>query len=344
MNKEECKKILQDATKEDVISSQQYLTLLEMFESMPQSNKVFNFSNILFYFGGFLAISAISIFMSLSYIKFNDVGLFFSSLVVFIGALRLTHNYIKKTQLIPAGIVATFAVALVPLIVYCIFSFAGLIFSDFQEYHRAIKWHWVMIEIITLSVAAIMLYVYRLPFMMFAVTVTLWYLSMDMSVMIFGDDYWSYDLRRKISMMFGVFLIGMAVYIDVRSQRRDDYAFWPYLFGVTCFWVALTMMTERAVGPLTLYFILNVAFFVLGALLKRKIFVVCAAFGSMYYLGYLSNKVFDDTIIFTLVLSILGMILIKLGMLWQANHVAIENRIRAKLPSSVTQYLDVISR
>lgn len=337
-------KILKQAAEDQVISYQQCLTLMNAFEDASKNTKVFSFSHILFYFGGFLAITAVTIFLSLSFANFNEVGLLISSSLVFGGTLWLTRHYIHKDLRIPAGIVATFGVCLVPFMVYCIYVMTGFVTDDYQGYHKLIRWQWVIMELLSLIVAAVMLYVYRLPFMMFAVAVTLWYLSMDLGLLLLEAEYWALSVRRTISIGFGVVMILSAVCIDGRSLRENDYAFWFYIFGVSSLWLSTTSAVDKAWMPMTLYFLLNLMFLVLGAFLKRKVFVVYATIGSLYYLGYLSNMIFNDTLVFSLALILTGMLMIKLGILWQAHHAAIETRIRAKLPSSVTHYLDAISR
>jgi uncharacterized iron-regulated membrane protein len=76
-----------------------------------------------------------------------------------------------------------------------------------------------------------------------------------------------------------------------------------------------------------LYALLNLGFIVLSALLQRRVFAVCGALGVAAYLGYLSSKLFSDSLLFPLALTAIGFVLIACGIWWQRN----EDRIQATL-------------
>jgi CDP-diglyceride synthetase len=87
-------------------------------------------------------------------------------------------------------------------------------------------------ELATLVTGAIMLYRYRFPFQVMPVAVTLWYMSMDLTPFLFGEADLSWDLRKLVSLWFGLLICLMAFWVDIRSRFEEDFAFWLYLFGV----------------------------------------------------------------------------------------------------------------
>eukprot|EP01041_Mallomonas_annulata_P026520 gene26520-47858_t len=95
---------------------------------MPRmaSGPVFSFTNTLYYFGGMLAIGAMTLFMTLGWELFGAWGVFALSMGYLVGALMVARNLMKQRLRTPAGVLATLAVFLVPLAVWSAQSLAGL--------------------------------------------------------------------------------------------------------------------------------------------------------------------------------------------------------------------------
>ena len=97
----------------------------------------------------------------------------------------------------------------------------------------------------TLAAGAVLLWRYRFPFMLMPIAVTLWYMSMDLVPFLFGDGR-DWEIRKFISLWFGLAMVLLAFWVDVRSRHSKDYAFWLYLFGVLTFWGGF----KRPLAPL----------------------------------------------------------------------------------------------
>ncbi len=97
-------------------------------------------------------------------------------------------------------------------------------------------------ELATLASAAVMLWRYRLPFLFMPLAVTLWYMSMDMTPLLFGEADANWKLRQLVSVWFGLLMCLLALWVDIRARYEKDFAFWLYLFGVMTFWGGLSMM------------------------------------------------------------------------------------------------------
>lgn len=340
MIKEE--KVLNTAKEKGVITESQYSELAKMFSEAGQKNGILSFSNLLYYFGGFLAITAISIFMTLSYTSFGELGLLTITSLLFLTGLLLSAKYNGLYNNIPSGIFSAFAICAVPLIIYCVQVLLGM-FEDsrlgYGKYFDYIKWNWVYMELGTLLVASILMYKDRFPFMMLPVAVSMWFLSMDLSVLLLGYDYWDYDLRRQVSMVFGLLTIGFAIYVNYRSSDDKDYAFWLYLFGVVAFWCGLSLSDSNNELAKFCYFLINILLLLMSVILSRKVFAVFGSMGSLIYIGYLSNKLFKDELIFSLALIIIGFIIIRLGMYWNKNSERLEKKLKSYLPNNVNEIL-----
>src|SRR5256885_16442344 len=191
--------------------------------------------------------------------------------------------------------------------------------KPFRDYHVFIDWRWIMMEFGTLAVGAILLWRYRFPFMLMPIAVTLWYMSMDIVPFLFGAErVYDWEIRKFISLWFGLAMVLVAFWVDLRSCLSRDYAFWLYLFGVLTFWGGLSLMESGSeLGKLG-YCGINVAMILLSAVIGRRVFAVFGGLGVAGYLGYLSYKVFKDSMIFPLALSVVGLAIIALGGLWHS--------------------------
>ena len=103
-------------------------------------------------------------------------------------AFGLTEYFLDRGLPIPAGITAAFVVVLTPLAVYGLQAALGWWAEGlaYREYHTHIDWRWLLMELATLACGAVMLWRYRLPFLVMPIAITLWYMSMDLTPFLFG--------------------------------------------------------------------------------------------------------------------------------------------------------------
>jgi hypothetical protein len=291
------------------------------------------FANLLYYFGGLIAIGAMTLFMTLGFEEYGGAGIFWIALAYAGVGLKLAARFEHQGYVIPAGICATFVVALTPLAIYGVQTWFGLWPDDsnYRNFHNHIQWHWIYMELGTLAAGAALARRYKFPFMLMPVAVTLWYLSMDIVVML-ADGRDSWELRQLVSMYFGLLMIGLAFWVDIRSRHNPkDFAFWLYIFAVMTFWGGLSLQESVSELGKFLYFCINFLMMLAGVLLMRRVFVVFGGVGSCGYIGYLSYRVFEDSFIFPLVLCALGLGVIYLGIYWQKHEREWTERLRALL-------------
>ncbi len=305
----------------------------------------FNGLNVLYYFGGMLAISAMSTFMTVSWGAFGAWGVLVLAVLYLLAALKVS-DYLKARALTtPAGILATLAVSLVPLIVWCMQSAMGLWPPGgpvrYSSYHALIDWRWLTLEFATLAAGLVMLWRYRLPFMVMPIALTLWYMSMDMASMLTHRDALDWVLLRQASLVFGIATCAIAVWVDIRTRRatdpdwQQDYAFWLYIFGALMFWGGLSLSDAGSELGRAGYALLNVLLIILGAAIGRRIFTVLGALGVAGYLGYLSHRVFQDSLLFPLALTLLGLGMVALGIWWQRHEAQVNRALGAWVPAAL---------
>ena len=179
---------LQQAASDGILSADQAMALYAYLKHQPGAGPVFSFTHILYYLGGLTAIGAMTLFMNLGWEEFGGWGILAICVAYAVIGLLLTSRFEQAGHLIPAGICATFVVAITPLAIYGLQQGMDWWPDDttYRAYHRYIKWHWIYLEFGTLIAGAIMAWRYRYPFLLMPVAVTLWYMSMDMANMLTG--------------------------------------------------------------------------------------------------------------------------------------------------------------
>lgn len=334
---------LQQAVEQQIISRQQADALWRFWQSQQNEVPQFRFNHVLYYIGGLLAIGAMTLFMTLGWETFGGSAIVLLCLLYGVAGVSLTEYFRKRSLSIPAGICAAFVVALVPLAVYGVQDVMGLWSGDrvYRDYHRWIDWRWLLMELATLAAGALMFWRYRYPFLLMPVAVTLWYMSMDVSSwLIFGlGEYDDWLLRKQVSVWFGILMIALALWVDFRNQSVRDYPFWLYLFGVLTFWGGLSMMDSDSEWSKFLYCLINVAMVFAGVLIRRRVFTIFGALGMLGYFWHLADKIFKDSWLFPISLTLAGLAVVFIGVWWQRNEDLFTEKLQSKMPVAIRRFL-----
>jgi len=336
------RKLLAEAAHQGLLSEAQTEQLWQFLQQRGQDTPSFRATHILYYLGGLIAIGAMTLFMNLGWERFGGWGLCAIALAYGAAGLWLTEPLLRRRLAIPAGITGAFVVALIPLAVYGLQAGLGWWPAGevYRDYHVFIDWRWLFMELGTLAGGAVLLWRYRLPFLTLPVAVTLWYLSMDLTPFLFGDVDLNWDLRKLVSLWFGLGMVLLAFWVDVRSRRERDYAFWLYLFGVVAFWGGLSLLKSDSELNKFFYLCINLLLIGVGAILARRVFAVFGGIGAAGYVGHLAYEVFADSMLFPFILTAIGLGVIGLGILWQRHEAAISHRLRGLLPAPVRELVE----
>jgi len=319
-------------------------------DAAPAAGPRFDLTHVLYYLGGMLAIGAMSLFMNLGWEAFGGWGIFFMSLLYFALAWKLAARFERQRLAIPMGIMAALAIVLVPLAVWGLQHALGLWVDapqadQYRDYHSYIDWRWITLELSTLAAGVVMLWRWRAPFMLMPIAVTLWYLSMDLAMLLvapqdlgtWDDAAWTF--RKWFSLSFGAITLLGAFWLDLRNRSRLDFAFWLYLFGLLTFWGALTSLGSGALAGKLVYLAINLALVLGGAVLLRRTFTVFGAIGVALVLGDFSRHLFREAWLFPIALTLIGIAVIYAGIWWNRHERALSARLRAQLPASLRALL-----
>ena len=331
------------AVQQNLITASQAENLWTAFISRyPQEDEVnrprFNFANVAYYFGALIVISALGWLMNEAWESFGGAGLFFIALFYAICFIFAGKNlYFQQNLKIPGGLLFTMAVAMTPLAIYGLQRWTGYwqagnmaIYPDFYTWTKG---SWFLMELGTIIAGLITLRFVKFPFLTAPIAFSLWYMSMDLTPLLFGENEYIWRMRLWVSFWFGIACLITAYLIDVRQRRsRGDFAFWLYLFGLIMFWFSLSLLIDDNEAQRFLYCLINLGLMLLSVLLKRRLFVVFGGIGVFAYLSYLSYRLFADSIFFPFALTVLGLGIIYMGVLYQRHYPTLARFIESYIP------------
>lgn len=338
------------AVTQGLLTTEQAETLWSAFlnrvgESDRPLRSQFTVANVAYYLGALIILASMFWLMSLIWETFGGSGLFM--LAFLYGVLFALAGYIlyfKQNLRIPGGLLFTIAVCMTPLAIYGLTQWLGSNFvgsagqtRDLFDWFRESKF---LMEIGTIIVGILTLRYVRFPFLVAPVAIAMYFLSQDVATVLYQADIVPSRVRAIVSMWFGISTIIIAYFVDRRTRRSEgDYAYWLYLVGLLSFWCSLLFLEGETELDRFLYFLTNIGLIVLSLLLKRRMFIVFGAIGVFGYLAYLARSVFENSLLFPVALTLLGLLIIFLGIQYQRHHIALEQRIESLLPRGFRRLL-----
>jgi hypothetical protein len=311
--------------------------------SAEEEKPKFDVANVAYYLGALIVIGAMGWFMNKAWERLGGAGLFAAATcyaVCFVLAGRILWQ--KSGLRVPGGLLFTIAVCMVPLATYGLERWTGFWpASDpgsYTRFHPYINGSWLIMESATVLAGFVVLQFWRFPFVTAPIAYALWYMSMDLAELISGGHRMSWQEKATISTVFGAVMLLGAYIADLRG-RSEDYAFWGYLFGLLSFWGGLSAMDSDSELGKFIYCLVNVFLIFCSLALRRRVFIVFGALGLFGYLSHLAYRVFQDSLLFPVVLSAIGLCVIYLGIQYQRRRKQIEQRFREKIVPHIQNFI-----
>ena len=304
----------------------------------------FDLTHVLWYAGALIVIGAMGLFTNEAFNRMGGWALAACGatyLVVFLMAGELLWRNI--TLRIPAGLLVTIGVSMVPLIIFGVQDGLGVwdkAMGDPGHYNRFFAYvngSWIYMEIGAIVAAMIAVWRYPFPFILMVAAVALWFMSMDLALWFTYEpgNYYDFDVRRLVSLYFGLGMITVAWAVDILRKRGPDFGFWLHIFGVITFWCGMTFSDSSTELMKFVYCLINIGMIGLSLFLNRRIYAVFGAIGVATYLGYLANEVFKDVILFSFALSAIGLGVIGLGLLLHRNRARMVAAMSTMIPPAL---------
>ncbi len=337
------KKDLLLVSNEGVITPQQASQIWDILNIQKKDLPKFDIVHVAYYFGAFIIMSAMGWFMNDAWDKFGGGALAAIATLYALGfILAGRHFWFREGLKVPGGLLFTLAVWMTPL---AVFGFEKMVGwwpqgdpGSYRDYYHWIKGGWFFMEIGTILVGLIALKFIKFPFLTFPIAFALWFLSMDLTPLLFGgSEYVPWEMRKFVSLYFGL-LILIATYL-VDRRTKDDFAFWGYLFGLLAFWGGLSMLESASEFSKFIYCMINLGLVLISVLFQRKVFIVFGAMGVFGYIGHLTQKVFADSLLFPVALCLVGCLIMYFGIQYQRHYKSIEKTLVKIIPDNIQHLL-----
>ena len=307
----------------------------------------FDLAHLAYYFGAMIVLGAMGWFMSSAWEAFGGKGIFFIAaayaLVFAAGGLKL-WNHPQPTLRTPGGLLVTLAVGMMPLMIYGLERWFNWWPQNdpgnYENFHPYVNGSWIVMELGTVLAGAIALRFVRFPFLTAPVAFALWFLSMDLAPVLLRRPEDTWDERKWVSLYFGLAMLAVALIVDLnRRWRGPDYGFWISLFGLMAFWGGLTSMDSDGEVSKLVYCLINLALMLAGVIVSRRACVLFGAIGVNIYICHLAYEVFANSLLFPFVLSVLGLVIIAAGVLFQRRSEHWRAAILEQLPARLRKHL-----
>lgn len=305
----------------------------------------FDLTHVLWYMGALIVIGAMTLFTTLAFETAGGRALALIALIYAAGFLKagdvLWRRGDERAEMkTPAGLLVTVAVAMVPLAVFGIQDALGWWGKlgdpgKYGSFFTYVRGGWLPMEIATITAALLALRRYPFPFLTFVVAMMLWFISMDLTPWIFRTPDITWQMRRTVSLWFGLAVMIAAWIVDLRRRGEADFGFWLHIAGLLAFWGGLTLAYSQSELAKFGYCLVNVALIGLSVFLGRRLYSLFGALGITAYLGHLAADVFGDSLLFPFALSALGIAIIGAGLLLNRNRPAISRWMESRLPEGL---------
>ena len=298
--------------------------------------------HVAYYFGGLIIIGAMTFFFSLAWERVGGAGILVLALIYgcifgFLGP----HLFRDRKLYVAGGLLTVVAVCMTPLAVYGLERATGwwpqAAPGSYHEYHVWVKGSWLAMELATLAAGGVALRFVRFPFLTAPLAFTLWYMSMDLTPILFGRTDFRESQQLWVSTAFGAVILVIAYLVDRRT--RDDYAFWLYLFGLAAFWGGLSMMDSGGPWSRFGYCVVNMVLIAVSPLLDRRVFAVFGSFGVAGYLSYLVFRLFRNSLFLPMALTVIGVGVIVGTVAYQRNRARMDAYMVSALPAGLRRLL-----
>jgi len=318
----------------------------ELLKEPQQSSKKSPLVNFILYFGACLVIFAMGVLMINGDLWWQGPGyMWLSAIYAVIFVTTGTLLWQKTEYRMAGGLLITLAVFMAPLFVLGLKMYLGEVpdtryaffFDLFQTSEKSTR---LFMELATIAAGVVALIFFRFPFLTFPISLALWFLSGTLADYLWEEGWVSYDREFLTSLWSGLAMMVVAFLIDQRT--RKDYSFWLYLFGLVAFsWGLLILFDNTAQWVKFGYFATNFVLILISFLLDRRVFLVFGAIGIFTYLCYLSFNLFSNWAVFSIVMSLIGLIFISLGIFYQRYERRIQALILMLLPSRMKSWMPI---
>jgi hypothetical protein len=333
---------LEAAVVADILNAEQARSVWAFVTERNSARPRFDGVHVAYYGGALIVMAAMGWLMNNAWETAGGAAVMLLALAYGVAFWLAGNTLWTRGLQVPGGLLFTTAVSMAPLATYGAQRVLGLWPQGdpgaYRDYYSWINGSWIYMEIATIATGLVAIKLRRFAFLMAPLAVALWFMSMDLAPIVYGREL-TWQQRDWVSLWFGLGVLLVSYVADLRSSVKQDFAFWGYLFGLMAFWGGLSLMDGSTEASKFLYCLINVVLIALSVLLRQRSFIVFGAFGVLGYLGHLSMRVFADSLLFPIVLTMIGIAIIWMGVLYQRNSARIAALVHTSLPDAMRELI-----
>ena len=330
---------LESAVASEIVTDAQADRLWDAFGARTVSRPTFDVAHVAYYGGALIVLAAMGWLLTNAWDALDGFAVALIAAAYGFGFWRAGETLWQKGLNTPGWLLFTLAVWMVPLAIHGLERATGFWSQGdpggYHAYYQYVKGSWAAMEVGTVAAGMLAIWFRPFPFLTFPIAFALWFMSMDLTPIVFGQGDYTWEERQWVSVWFGLAMMLGAYWADLRSRLRQDFAFWGYLFGVLAFWGGLSIMNSDSEFSKFVYALINIGLIALSLLLRQRSFIVLGTLGVLGYLAHLSYRVFSDSVLFPVVLTMGGIGIIYLGVLYQRHSRAIGAYVPANVPEGM---------
>jgi hypothetical protein len=283
---------------------------LEIPSEEVKSKARLNPVTIAYYFGSFLALISFTFFIVVRWEDFSDGERLAATFGVMIvtGALGVWLRFFRDYH-VAGGLLLLIATVVFPMFAYTVAELGGF-WPDGRVSFEELSYAFLYLSLISLPVAAAMLYLTRFPLISLVVAGLVHF-----GVSAIGGIF-SADQAVVTSATCGAFV---PLGIGLSLLGKKNYTFWIKLYGLIGLQIGFTMLFSNSDSMLfgLLFLVVYLVLVVLSLYFQEVIYLVFGVIGVYTYIIRLIVDYLEDTIYFPLVLGIVGISIVVLAVLYQ---------------------------
>ncbi len=293
---------------------------------------------VLYYLGGLLVVSAMTVFLGTSWYE-GGSAIALTVLVVYAAVFAGLASFFKSRGLeIPAGLMATALAATTPGIVFATLDSVGVdqdtdLFSSSLSAYLQSPWAWM--EMMTIFVALAVKRWINYSAILAVLGTALYLMATNVAWIIVRRDANNVSDSQEALLALLLGLVGIAIAIAYDAKRARRHAFWAHLIGLSSVMGAVgwAMLEADAVVAALLAGFVGALFVAFGTLVARKLYYAVGGVLVFASAAWFAFDIFDGSLLVAPAIAMIGIGVIVGGVVLQRSATTLRAETAGSFPA-----------